>query len=167
MEIKVAAARFCQIIESAEQYRRDDFVVDVVPALSALVAAAAAMPLIELPEDDYEPPEIPHAVWHERFMAVGHALADWDIYWTVDPLVIDDEAEHPEMMAGSLNDDLADIWRDLKAGLLGLEAGGTEVDIRWQWRFDFYSHWGRHATQALNVLHARMHEIKTPMFRVN
>ena len=90
VEIRDAAAGFCQIIESAEQYSRDNSVVDVVSALSAAVAAAAAMPPIELPEgpleDDYEPPEIPHAVWRERFMAVGHALADWDIYWTVDPL---------------------------------------------------------------------------------
>ncbi len=122
MEIKDATARFCSIIESAERYRRDDFVVDVVPALGAVIAAASAMPPIELPagvpEDDYKPVPIPHAVWRDRFIAVGHALADWDIYWTVDPLSIDDEAA-PAKLAGSLNGDLADTWRDLKAGLLG------------------------------------------------
>jgi|AntDryMetagUQ889_1029465.scaffolds.fasta_scaffold07066_2 hypothetical protein len=88
-------------------------------------------------------------------MAIVHVLGDWGIYWVLDPLAIDDGKPDPEVMAGDLSDDLADIWRDLKAGLRGLDEGGPEMSIRWEWRWGFYNHWGPHATSALTVLHAR------------
>jgi hypothetical protein len=53
-------------------------------------------------------------------------------------------------------DDVADVWRDVKRGLLALGEGHRPDDVTWQWRFDFYSHWGRHATEALRALHARL-----------
>lgn len=158
VDIRDAAARFCEVIESVERYNRDDFVIAVVPPLTDLIAAAAAMPPIDLPErsspeSGYESPPLPHEAWRERLMAIGHVLGDWDIYWVHDPL--GGGKPDPEVMAGDLNDDLADIWRDLKAGLLGLEQGGPEVSIRWEWKWGFYNHWGMHATAALMVLHAR------------
>ncbi|MDP3966907.1 MAG: DUF5063 domain-containing protein [Nocardioides sp.] len=160
MEFKDAAARFCEVIEAAESYDRENFVTAVVPRLADLIAAAAAMQSVVLPEgEDYDCPSISLEDWRERFRAVGHVLGDWDIYWVLDPLAIDDGEADPEVMAGDLNDDLADIWRDLKAGLRGLEAGGPEVSIRWEWRWGFYNHWGEHATAALGVLHARKSEM--------
>jgi hypothetical protein len=57
-----------------------------------------------------------------------------------------------------LADDLADIWADLKQGLLALDAGAPPEDVTWEWRLLFYAHWGRHATVALRALHARLAE---------
>ena len=37
-----------------------------------------------------------------------------------------------------------------------LAEGAPEGDVVWEWRFGFYSHWGRHATEALRALHARL-----------
>jgi hypothetical protein len=54
---------------------------------------------------------------------------------------------------GSIADDLADTWRDLKQGLLALESGSPEADVVFSWRHDFTSHWGRHAVNALAALH--------------
>jgi hypothetical protein len=57
-----------------------------------------------------------------------------------------------------VSDDLADIWLDLKHGLLALDDGAPPDDVTWEWRFGFYAHWGRHATEALRALHARLAE---------
>jgi hypothetical protein len=60
---------------------------------------------------------------------------------------------------GSISDDLADIWRDVKMGLLAFDSGKPKCikDAVWHWRFSFGSHWGYHvagAIRALTVLHA-------------
>ena len=59
-------------------------------------------------------------------------------------------------VAGSLSDDLADIWRDLKLGLLAMESDAADrsADIAWHWRFSFESHWAQHAAGAIGGLNA-------------
>jgi hypothetical protein len=53
----------------------------------------------------------------------------------------------------SVAGDLADIWKDLKQGLLALESGSPEADVVFSWRHDFTSHWGSHAVNALGAVH--------------
>lgn len=72
-----------------------------------------------------------------------------DFYWELfDSLSL---PELPEPVAGSLVDDLVDIYRDLRVGLQ-LADTGSLTDAAWEWRFSFRSHWGRHATSAIRVL---------------
>lgn len=54
---------------------------------------------------------------------------------------------------GDLADDLADIYRDVKNGLLLYEQGHV-TEALWRWSQSFSLHWGRHATSALHALHA-------------
>jgi hypothetical protein len=56
-------------------------------------------------------------------------------------------------VVGDLADDLADIYRDIKAGLWLYDHGHTTQAV-WAWRYTFQIHWGRHATNALYALHA-------------
>ena len=39
-----------------------------------------------------------------------------------------------------LANDLADVWLDVKHGLVALDAGARETDVIWEWRFGFYWH---------------------------
>ncbi len=55
-------------------------------------------------------------------------------------------------VVGDLADDLADIYRDLAAGLALYEAGSVE-DALWHWGFNFQIHWGEHASSAIRALH--------------
>jgi hypothetical protein len=80
-------------------------------------------------------------------------------YTTLDPLSNDENAGQPLLVAG----DLVEVWADVKQGLVALELGAPEVDVLWGWRFLFYSHWGRHATDALHALHARIAETGGPL----
>ena len=65
-----------------------------------------------------------------------------------DPLVLPPEAPS----VGDIADDLADIYRDVVNGLRALQHG--EPGAGWQWRFTFWSHWGRHAVGAMGALRA-------------
>lgn len=70
-------------------------------------------------------------------------------YWFVfNPL----EEPPGEALAGSLADDLADIYMDLKRGLAEYDEGRHE-DAVWSWHFFYLSHWGKHLTGALRALH--------------
>lgn len=62
------------------------------------------------------------------------------------------QIEENQAGLGDLADDLADIYRDLKEGLMHYESGNLKAAI-WTWKWTFNSHWGRHAVSALNALH--------------
>jgi hypothetical protein len=55
-----------------------------------------------------------------------------------------------------LSDDLGDVYRDVKEGLLLRDAGFSDTDVAWQWRFQFWIHWGTLAVGALRALHSRL-----------
>lgn len=66
-----------------------------------------------------------------------------DVYWEIfDPL----EAQLPEAVLGSISDDLADIWRDVKPASLAEVNAGAAV---WNWRFSTETHWARDTPWAL------------------
>jgi hypothetical protein len=53
---------------------------------------------------------------------------------------------------GSVSDDLADVYRDVVAGLRAYERGDRAGAI-WEWSFGLHSHWGAHVTGAVRALH--------------
>jgi hypothetical protein len=57
-----------------------------------------------------------------------------------------------EPVAGSLADDIADIYGDAIRGLRAHQAGRRTQAI-WEWGFGLQSHWGEHATGAIRALH--------------
>jgi hypothetical protein len=102
----------------------------------------------ELPDlyDEEEAPALPHEEWlviYKRFGALPfNYYAEY-----CEPHNI----EEPVPAIGDLADDLADIWRDLKAGL-SLYHNGNHAAAAWQWRHSFHTHWGRHAASAIYAL---------------
>lgn len=66
-----------------------------------------------------------------------------------DPL----EVPAGEAALGDLADDLADIWRDLKEGLILFDSGDREA-ASFRWQESFAIHWGDHAANALAVVHS-------------
>lgn len=94
---------------------------------------------------DKDAARIPHDEWSLMFQKFGNLplTTYWDVF---NPL------EETEPVTNSLADDLADIYRDVKAGLSLFEARGF-VDAAWDWRFNFQTHWGRHLVGAQRALH--------------
>jgi hypothetical protein len=158
VDMRDAAERYCLLIETAESFDQETFAIEVEVALAGLILAALRLP--DLPATDVELLERPtHAEWEARFAAVQRVLGAWDYYWTTDA----NWDVAAEALLLPVADDLADIWRDLKPGLLALEQGATVDDVRWDWRFGFYSHWGRHATEALRAIHVHVAEAGGPV----
>ena len=86
-------------------------------------------------------------ILHEIAKKLGAARHYWEVF---DPL----DHEDTDSVCGDLLDDLADIYRDLKTGLMIFERGtmASREDALWQLKFGFDSHWGRHAIGALKAV---------------
>ena len=79
----------------------------------------------------------------------------FDIYWEIfDPYELD------EPVAGSLADDLGDIYADLVEPLVAFDAG-READAVWQWKFNVRGHCGDHIVDALRAIHRAVHDHMT------
>jgi hypothetical protein len=152
--MRLEAERYCSLIDGAASFERETFVAELAASLAALLSAAAQLPDVN-PTDADLPGRPSQEEWSERFAAVRRTLGEWDGYRTT-LAPYGKEAEDAVLLA--LADDLADIWRDLKQGLRALDDGAPPDDVTWEWRFGFYTHWGRHATEALRALHARLAE---------
>lgn len=69
-------------------------------------------------------------------------------YWEIfDASKIEDESP----VFSLVSDDLADIYRDLKRGLL-LYGEGKFAEAFWEWKFNFTIHWGNHLVGAMKTI---------------
>jgi hypothetical protein len=116
--------------------------------VSALYTAALELPVpfakgMSADVAEVDPP-------HEAQVVARIAGLKPTVYWEVfDPLR--DPAEEP--VAGSIPDDIGDIYRDVARGLVLFELG-ERAEALWEWGFNFRIHWGAHATRAMRALHA-------------
>ncbi len=86
----------------------------------------------------------------ELFSRLRTELGGRDSYW----LEYDNgNSVHPQHMSGSLADDLADIYFDLKPGLEMLSRVKPDKVLRY-WRRSFELHWGQHLVDAERHLYA-------------
>ncbi|MGH9741438.1 MAG: DUF5063 domain-containing protein [Candidatus Acidiferrum sp.] len=153
------AQRFCSLVDSAITMGKTEFSVELYRILPDLIAEAIRLPEVELHEMDSNQESNTRKLrakaamrdddWRKLYNSLTEKLGDWNLYWQVFDPTKDDEAIH-----GSLADDVADIYRDLKPGiyLKGIDQASFR-DIIWEWRFGFHSHWGKHAIDALRIFH--------------
>lgn len=144
-----SARAFCSWIEGLPELPSDGlWDLDEAPALiSALLADGHRLPVVA--PTDAEIADVPMSEWsavHRRTLAWTEAS---DNYWTVEP----GGSEPSEATLGSIADDLADTWRDLRGCLTALDSGSLWQDVSWQFRFDMTSHWRKHVVEALRALH--------------
>ena len=131
---------FCAFVEGAHTLRLPQRLTAAREKLLALYTAAIKLPDVS-PTDEDPPADTSNAPSSWR------GFDKFEIYWEMfDPY------EHEEPVAGSLSDDLLDVYRDLKVGLALWELGAT-ADALWDWRFSCETHWGDHAIDALRALH--------------
>ena len=91
--------------------------------------------------------------WAELYAALGSKTGEDDRYWRVlDP---SDEAS---VVSGSLADDLAEIYRSLRAGLEAMRSGTAPDDVMFEWRTSFDIHWSSHAVGAMSALRAALRD---------
>jgi hypothetical protein len=157
------AQEFCTAIDSASSTDRTDFLLRIYRTLPRLIDEAIELPAVSLTDEDEEPSEprahkpnvrLAYAQWEQLYNLLKEKLGDWDLY-----MQVFDPTEGKEAIPGSLADDLADIYRDLREGLDRQNEKGLLQDLIWDWRLSYYSHWGQHAMNALQTIHVRMEDI--------
>ena len=144
------AALYCSLVEHHDDYSTEAFVGRVRELLPLLYYRALKLPEVETTDEEIDR-EISHEEWSRMFGSLLHKLGSNDFYWKIyDPL----KMEHGEAVAASLSDDLADIWRDLKHGILRWPTTDTTTrqEIVWDWRFSFHHHWSNHIVDALRAI---------------
>jgi hypothetical protein len=142
------AQRYCDLVESLGSGKPADG-HELAGALAELYAAALLLPHPQPAGKDVDVDD--RAAWHAVRDGVKAAFPDADQYWTL----FDPGAEEAPV-AASLADDLADVYLDLKRGFRVLESTGEIAQAVWEWRDSFWSHWGRHAIEALRAMHNRV-----------
>ena len=153
---------YCNLIEHYEALTPHELARRTAELLPALYAAGLALPDVPMPEAQSEKPDafydsvpIKHTAALSR--TLGEKMGAYNRYWQVS-----DPFEGEEPVAALLGEDLADMYGDLKRGLVAFDRKGaasgapTEHDAAeaaWHWRFSFGNHWGRHLVSALRALH--------------
>lgn len=155
------AQQFCSIIDSEVASDRTEFLVWIYRILPGLIGEATRLPTVEFGDDEDEDEQMcieqSHAAHgtelekrRQLHNALKEKLGDWDLYWQVF-----DPTKDSEAIQGSLADDIADVYGDLKDGLNHMANDKAfPRDAIFAWRLGFYSHWGRHAMNALYTIHS-------------
>ena len=178
----LVAERFCSLVDSAATVDRTQFVLQIYRMLPELIDEAHRLPLIEFEDDgdddsDVLPDESVETTWKQfmaraklrnqewepRYRALQEKLGDWDLYWLVfDPT---DYKDH-EAIRGSLADAIASIYCTLRKGIRLMEDRQAPAeDIIFEWRFNYYIDWGRHAIDALKTMHVLLQDELTDLNR--
>jgi len=162
------AEAFCQLLEKDEDSAAHQL-REVHLLLPQLYASALRLPAPTVlfsdedeNDDDEDADEVPNVEGEELSKSaaialpavsrlgefLGHRAAYREVFdphdWS--------GSEGSEEVAGSVLDDLSDIYLDLRRGLL-LWRDGASGKALWEWRFNFEVHWGEHATGALRALY--------------
>ena len=153
-EFSFVASQFCAVVESAPSLGRVELLSRIYEILPQLIHQGIVLPAVSPSDlDDREEikrTRVKQEEWGQLYESLKEKLGDWNLYWQVFDPTKDSEAIH-----GSLADDIADIYRDIKEGL-GVQDPGLALqrDAVWSWRFGYYSHWGHHAINALFTAYA-------------
>jgi hypothetical protein len=159
------AERYCGIVDAAAHLEKEQILLQIYHVLPELIGEAIRLPDAnpfngekEDHQDDQSSRAAPDTrIGHKEWEAICHLLkeklGDADLYWTVF-----DPTKDKEIVYGTLSNDIADIYRDLKEGLVEIrESAATPSQAIWNLRLGFYTHWGYHATSALRTIHALVH----------
>ena len=155
------ANQFCSVVDSASSLDRTELLSKLYRILPVLISEAIGLPDVSRDDDELQETTrrgfsvkgLIEPEWSELYNFLKEKLGDWDPYRQVF-----DPTQDSEAVFGTLADDLTDIYLDLKNGSVFREKhlGLPNEDAIWTWRLLFYSHWGKHAIDALLTIHFRL-----------
>lgn len=144
------ASTYCSLIEPHNTHSNEDFITRIREILPVLYHHALQLPDMDTTDEEVGR-EVSHDEWSGMFASLQHKLGINDRYWAVfNPL----KSDCDDPVIGSLSDDLADIWRDLKTGVSHWSdcSDAMRHQIVWDWHFSFHSHWSNHLVGALHAI---------------
>lgn len=133
------AIHYCDLVENSTDSCIDNKINQFLISISSLHAQAQVLP-------EVEPQYINIAEFNLNLPKLE--FEQKEMYWKVfEPYTFE------EPVRGSLADDILDIYKDMKEGILSYERN-EQIEAIWHWKFNFEIHWGKHAIDAMRVLHS-------------
>ncbi len=142
-EITDVARDFCELVDRADE-EDSSWLHQMAALLPRLHIAAEALGRSEHVVSHLITPDLDDCFG--LFLRLRELLGPRDAYW-----MVFDVADDGHGMSGSLADDLADIYSELKYGLHIMDAEPVQVlDL---WRSGYRMHWGQHLVDAVRHLY--------------
>lgn len=133
-----SALGFCSLVDDFDINKANNKIKDFLVSLLELYSKALNLPDVEPKSQVVLNSEVP--VPQLNFKQYNH-------YWEVfNPYQLEKPVE------ASLSDDILDIYKDVKRGIILYENRKYREAI-WEWKLNFQIHWGNHAVDAIRVLH--------------
>jgi hypothetical protein len=134
-EFYQSAVTYCSLIEDFDNKNLKILLLSLLD----LYSKALHLPNVEPGQDKVTNIDVP----------IPHiTIGQYDHYWEVfNPY----ELEPP--VGASLSDDILDIYKDVKKGILLYEKN-KRIEAIWEWKFGFEIHWGSHTVDAIRALHS-------------
>lgn len=134
-----SAENYCNTIDNFESNQDDNKLKTLLRSLIDLYSKALYLPEVETEMTQVTDLEVPVP----KINFKKH-----DNYWEVfNPYHLN------EPIGASLSDDILDIYKDVKEGLVLYEKKQYSEAI-WQWKSTLEVHWGGHAADAIRALHS-------------
>ncbi|MEO8737481.1 MAG: DUF5063 domain-containing protein [Edaphobacter sp.] len=143
-------ANYCNVLERGSE-RPAEALLAIRHALIELYSASLDLPIAPDPEYDDLPDRVSSEEFERMRKKTGTYTKDDHFWICYDPFISPPE----KPLCVSLSDGLADIWRDLKPGLLALaeDEHRSATAVFWDWKFGFDTHWGDHAVDSIWAIH--------------
>ncbi len=154
LEFLAVAHKYCLYIEEVEKQDGDSVFDYLQKALSLLYVRGSVLPEMEVEEIELIEKYVTEEQWQTVFNDLRQKFGNSDEYWYVE-----NDNPHNDLIKGSLSDNLADIYQDLKDFVILYQKPFRDAKVAavWEIRQLFRAHWGFRVVNALKVVHYQLY----------
>jgi hypothetical protein len=150
----LAARNYCSFIETTDT-TNEEFLKGLQGLLLNLYQKTTTLPWTTLDHEEEFKEKLSKQEFEKSLNSISNKIGVNRYYWEVfDPT----NDKDTEAVCGDLVDDIGDIYKDIKYGLMIFDLGtaASQEDAVWNLKFGFEKHWGRHAICALKTIHFQL-----------
>lgn len=153
LEFLAVAHKYCIFIEEIHKYTLEEIRDYLHKALPLLYVRGTVLPFVETDEIEMNEKYVTEEQWQLTFNELREKFGTNDEYWFVE-----NDNPHNDLIKGSLSDNLADIYQDMKDFVILYQKPMRDAKIAavWEIRQLFRSHWGFRIVNAVKVLHYQL-----------
>jgi len=148
----IVAKEFCHTVDQRSKISRIQFFQALYPSIAALLKFGSEITGYEYLKISKNNLDEDSKKWKVLYSSLGKKFGKYNQYREIfDPY----DSGEKEAIYGSLADDIADIYGDIKPGLEIWSKASTKIRLQIisNWRFQYEIHWGEHGTSALRALY--------------
>jgi hypothetical protein len=153
LEFLGVAFKYCLYIEEVHKYTRSEIRDYLQKALPLLYVRGSVLPVLTDDDQPMNEKYVTEEHWQTVFNELRGKFGNQDEYWFVE-----NDNPHNDLVKGSLADNLADIYQDMKDFVILYQKPIRDAKEAAVWEIQqlFRSHWGFSVVNVLKVLHYQL-----------